>query len=164
VTETQREPVPLVDGSELATAMAFLDFARGCALKKAAGLDEEQVRRVLVPSGTSILGLIQHLIDSEEYWIAHHLAGRPLRESLDFSMDVPPGRTAEEVMEGYRTAVRTSNEIIEAVGDPDALTAEPVHGEPRRLRWVLAHLTSETVRHAGHADILREQIDGVTGR
>ena len=73
--ETQREPVPRVDSGELDTALAFLSFARHCVLKKADGLPEEQLRRVLVPSGTSILGLIQHLAEVERYWFGHHLAG-----------------------------------------------------------------------------------------
>jgi len=113
MAETQREPVPRVDSGELDTALAFLSFARHCVLKKAAGLSDEQLRRVLVDSGTSVLGLIQHLAEAERYWFGHHLAGAAW----------DPGRE---------------------------------HG--------MAHMTSETARHAGHADILREQLDGTTGR
>ena len=61
MAETQREPVPRVDSGELDTALAFLSFARHCVLKKAGGLSDEQLRRVLVDSRTSILGLVQHL-------------------------------------------------------------------------------------------------------
>ena len=75
MTETQREPVPRVDSGELDTALAFLSFARHCVLKKADGLSDEQLRRVLVDSGTCILGLIQHLAEAERYWFCHHLAG-----------------------------------------------------------------------------------------
>src|SRR5687767_1208648 len=68
MAETQREPVPRVDSGELDVALAFLSFARHCVLKKADGLSDEQVRRVLVDSGTSILGLVQHLAEAERYW------------------------------------------------------------------------------------------------
>ena len=75
MAETQREPVPRVDSGELDTALAFLSFARHCVLKKADGLSDEQLRRVLVDSGTSILGLVQHLAEAERYWFGYHLAG-----------------------------------------------------------------------------------------
>jgi hypothetical protein len=65
---------------------------------------------------------------------------------------------------GYRAAMADSDTHIRAAGDLDVRTAQPVNEEPRTLRWVLAHMTGETARHAGHADILRELIDGVTGR
>lgn len=75
MAETQREPVPRVDSGELDTAMAFLSFARHCVPKKAGGLSDEQLRRVLADSGTCILGLVQHLAETERYWFGHHLAG-----------------------------------------------------------------------------------------
>jgi hypothetical protein len=75
MAETQREPVPRVDSGELDTALAFLSFARHCVLKKADGLSDEQLRRVLTGSGTSVLGLVQHLAEAERYWFGHHLAG-----------------------------------------------------------------------------------------
>jgi len=138
MAETQREPVPRDDSGELGTALAFLSFARHCVLKKAGGMSGEQLRRVLVGSGTSILGLIQHLTEAERYWFGHHLTGA--------AWD-PDGEHA-----------------ILAAGHPEARFAIPVEGNHHTLRWVLAHMTSETARHAGHADIIREQIDGTTGR
>jgi hypothetical protein len=79
-------------------------------------------------------------------------------------MAIPADRAADDVLRDYRTAVEDSDRVIRAVGDPDALTAIPVDGNRHTLRWVMAHMTSETARHAGHADILREQLDGATGR
>ncbi len=64
----------------------------------------------------------------------------------------------------YLAAIEDSARAIHAVGDPDARFAVPVDGNRHTLRWVMAHMTSETARHAGHADILREQLDGTTGR
>ena len=162
--ETQREAVPRNDAGELDTALAFLSFVRSCVLKKLDGLDEEQVRRRLVVSDTTLLGLVQHMTDGERYWFGHVLTGDPTYADVDFSMVVPEGRTTEEVVADFRAAVAESDARIAAAGTPDALTVMPVGDEPRTLRWVLAHMTGEAARHAGHADILRELIDQTTGR
>jgi hypothetical protein len=79
-------------------------------------------------------------------------------------MTVPAGRAADGVLAGYRAAIADSDRAIRAAGDPQARFAVPVDGNRHTLRWVMAHMTSETARHAGHADILREQLDGTTGR
>jgi hypothetical protein len=162
--ESQRERVPLNDGGERDTAMAFLSFARSCVLKKLDGLDEEQLRRRLVVSDTTLLGLVAHLTDAERYWFGYTVAGDPRYADVDFGMVVAADRSADQVIADYQAAIAESNAYIGAAGGLDARSAHPVAGEPRTLRWVLAHVTSETVRHAGHADILRELIDGVTGR
>jgi hypothetical protein len=162
--ETQRQPTPRDDRGELDTALAFLDFARSCLLKKVEGLGEEDLRRRLVVSETTLLGLVQHCAAGERWWFAHHLGGDPAYAETDFSMVVPPERSAAEVIADYRAAVAESDQHIAAAGGPDALTALPVDGRRKTLRWVLAHKTSELARHAGHADILRELVDGTTGR
>ncbi len=162
--ETQREPTPRDDEGELATALAFLAFARSCLLKKIDGLDEEQLRRRLVVSDTTLLGLVQHCAAGERWWFAHHLGGDPAYADIDFSMVVPPERAAAEVIADYRAAIEESDRHIAAAGSPEALTVVAVDGVRKTLRWVLAHKTSEVIRHVGHADILREQIDEVTGR
>ncbi|MFE1318058.1 DinB family protein [Kitasatospora phosalacinea] len=161
--ESQRRPVPLADGGELDTALAFLGFARECVLKKTEGLTEEQLRRVLVPTGTNLLGLVQHLTDAERYWFGYHVAGQEQYRDVDFGMAVPEDVPAERVLAGYREACAASDAVLRGA-DPSAPTATPVAGAPRSVRWVLAHMTGETTRHAGHADILREQLDGTTGR
>ena len=164
MAETQREPVPRADSGELDTAMAFLSFARHCVLKKADGLSDGQLRRALVGSGTSILGLVQHLTEAERYWFGHHLAGAAWDANQDSGMAVAADRAADDVLRDYRAAIEDSDRAIRAVGDPDGRFVVPVEGNRHTLRWVLAHMTSETARHAGHADILREQLDGTTGR
>ena len=164
MAETQREFVPRVDTGELDTALAFLSFARHCVLKKAGGLSEEQLRAVLVDSGTSILGLIQHLTETERYWFGHHLAGAAWDPGREHGMTVPAGHAAAGVLADYRAAIEDSDRAIRAAGDPEARFAVPVEGTRHTLRWVIAHMTSETARHTGHADILREQLDGTTGR
>jgi hypothetical protein len=163
MTEAQREPVPRNDAGELDTAVAFLAFARHCVLKKTEGLNDEQLRRVLVDSGTALLGLVEHLTDGERYWFGYHVAGSDAEEDRDFDM-ADSGRSTEDVLQAYRDAIKASDAIIADIGDPDAPVARPVDGQHLTLRWVIAHMTNETARHAGHADILREQIDGTTGR
>jgi uncharacterized damage-inducible protein DinB len=164
VLESQREVVPRTDTGERDTALAFLSFARACVLKKIDGLDEEQLRRRLVVSDTTLLGLVQHLTDGELYWFGHTVAGDPAYGDVDFDMVVPEDRSVEEVVAAYRAAIAASDAVIAAVESFDSPTAMPVDDVPKTLRWVVAHVTGETVRHAGHADILRELIDGTTGR
>jgi len=164
MAETQREPVPRVDSGELDTAQAFLSFARHCVLKKADGLSDEQLRRVLVGSGTSVIGLVQHLAEAERYWFGYHLVGATLDTESEYDMAVPASRAVADVLQDYQRAIEESDRAIRDLSDPDARTAIPVDGNRHTLRWVMAHMTSETARHAAHADILREQLDGATGR
>jgi len=160
--ESQREPVPQNDAHERDTLTAFLAFQRHCLLKKCEGLTEAELRRALVPTGTNLLGLVQHATVGERYWFGYHVAGGP-DEDWDFGMVVPAGTSAESVLDGFRRAAADSDAIIAAT-ELDALTKVAVHDGPKTLRWVLTHKTTELARHAGHADILRELIDGTTGR
>lgn len=162
--ESQREAVPRNDDGELDTALAFLSFARSCVLKKVAGLSEEQLRRRLVVSDTTLLGLVQHLTDAERYWFGYTFAGDPRHADVDFDMVVEPDRSPEQVLADYRAAIAESDAHLVAAAGLEVRTAQPVGDSPRTLRWVLAHMTSETTRHAGHADILRELLDGAIGR
>jgi hypothetical protein len=163
--ESQRERVPTDDDGELATALAFLDFQRACVFKKIDGLDEEQLRRRLVVSETTLLGLVKHFADGEHWWFAHHLGGDPAYAEIDWSLLVPESVSAASVVADYLEAIEESNRHIAAAGSIETLTRLPV-GEtgPKTMRWVIAHMSAETARHLGHMDILREQIDGTTGR
>jgi uncharacterized damage-inducible protein DinB len=156
--------VPRVDSSELETALAFLNFNRESVLKKTEGLNDEQLRRVLVDTGTNLLGLVQHLAEAERNWFGYHLTGAKHVPGAGSGMRVRRDRTTEDVLDDYRAAIAASDAAILSVGDPDAHMARLVGGKRMKMRWVIAHMTSETARHAGHADILREQIDGTTGR
>jgi hypothetical protein len=164
VTESQRRPVPRLAADELENAISFLDFQREAVLIKCAGLSEEQLRRVQVPSGTNLLGLVQHLTGAEYGWFTAHVADEASDEPDWPGADVPADLAPETVFRRYREQWAHSNAIVRRIGDPDALTARPIDDEPLPLRWVLAHMLTETARHAGHADILRENLDGITGR
>jgi uncharacterized damage-inducible protein DinB len=165
MTESQRESVPRTDTSERDTALAFLRFVRHSIVKKTQGLDDEQLRRPVVGTGTNLLGLVAHSTGGELYWFAYTFAGEAPEPSEDiFDMEVPADRTTEQVLSAYEEAVARSDAIIEAAESMDALSCEDVDDAPKTLRWIVAHMTGETARHAGHADILREIIDGTTGR
>jgi hypothetical protein len=163
--ETQRERVPRDDGGELDTALAFLRFHRACVFKKIEGLDEAQLRRRLVVSDTTLLGLIKHFADGERWWFAHHLGGDPSYADIDWTMVVPSDVPATAVIADYRAAIEEADRYLAEVDSAETLTKLPVGDDgPRTVRWVLAHKNAEIARHLGHMDILREQIDEVTGR
>jgi uncharacterized damage-inducible protein DinB len=153
---------PFVNSGERQTLVAFLDYLREAVIVKASGLDDDALRRSLVPSGTSLLGLVKHLTMVEVVWFQWSFAG------LDVSIpaqELEPGDTSESVMAGYREAIDQSNAIVADRPDPTGLSVRKATApEPMSLRWVLVHMVEETGRHAGHADILREQLDGQIGR
>ena len=147
---------------ERETLLAFLDYLREAMLIKVSGIDDDALRRSLVPSGTSLLGLVKHLTMVEIAWFQWSLAG--------FDVPVPdqglePGDTTQSVLDGYRAAIEQNNALVADRHDLDERCARNgTAPEPMSLRWVLVHMVEETGRHAGHADILREQLDGRTGR
>ena len=146
---------------ELAALLDALNGMRAGVLNKLAGLSEEQARRSTVPSGTNLAGLLQHLTFVESHWFEHVVAGRPASRGRR-SMEVDPGVTLMRLRADYRAACETSDDIAASVGDPAAPVTR--NGKARDLRGVLISVLEETARHAGHADIIREQVDGRTGR
>ena len=154
---------PSLDTTERETLKAFLDYLRECLVRKLDGLEERDARRPMVPSGTNLLGLVQHATAGEHYWFEHVFRG--VGEEPDFGMEVPVDRGVDDVVADFRAAVRRSGEVLGDCRDLEQRAARGVSGrEPHTMRWILLHLVEEYARHAGHADILREQIDGTTGR
>jgi len=156
-----------VAGGEKEVLSGFLDHYRATILGICAGLSEEQLRRQMVPSGTSLLGMIHHLAYVELGWFEETIAGRSVEypfeeDDPDIDFLVPPDMDAQAVFDLYRRQCARSREILAAASLDD-----PVKGIHRsadyNVRWVVVHMIEETARHAGHADILREQIDGATG-
>ncbi|HJT37778.1 MAG TPA: DinB family protein [Actinomycetota bacterium] len=147
---------------------AWLDSQRDTVVWKIQGLDDEQLRRVMTPSGLTLLGLVKHLTAVEHGWFAvnfaatgePHLFESPDDPDLDFH--VQPGDTTEQVVEGYARACARSREIYSGATSLDATFEHPRRGT-MSLRWLMIHMIEETARHAGHADIMRELIDGATG-
>ncbi len=145
---------------ELATLRATLDGLRSGVLKKLAGLSEADARRSTVDSGTNIAGLVQHLTFVESLWFEEIVAGRKAKGKR--SMQVDPAVSLRTLRAEYRAAWEAGDAILAALGDPDAPVTR--NGKTYDLRWAILSVIGETSRHAGHADIIREQIDGVTGR
>ena len=159
-------PEPPYLGGEKETLAGFLDLHRATLLWKLEGLDDEQLRRPMVPSGTSLLGMVKHLAYVERWWFQQVWAGREVTypwtdEDPDADWRVEPSETTEDILALYRGECARSREIAAAASSLDEVALHP-RGE-RSRRWILVHMIEETARHNGHADILREQLDGVTG-
>jgi uncharacterized damage-inducible protein DinB len=153
---------------ELPTLARYLDGYRRVIPWKLEGLDDEAVQRQLVPSGTSLLGLVKHLAYVERYWFQRVIAGRddvviPWLDGGDDDEEwhLAPDESRQDVLDLYDREVEESRRIHAALTDPDQLVEED--GELVSVRRILIHMVEEIARHAGHADILRELIDGSTG-
>jgi hypothetical protein len=146
---------------ELEQLRETLDGLRAGVLKKLAGLTEEDSRRSTVESGTNLAGLVQHLTFVESLWFEEVVAGRKAGRGRR-SMRVDPSVPLRTLRAEYRAACDVSNQILGALGDADAPVTHK--GKTHNLRWAILAVIGETSRHAGHADIIREQIDGQTGR
>jgi uncharacterized damage-inducible protein DinB len=153
-------------GAEKESLKVSLDRHRDAVLWKLEGLDDEQLRRQLVPSGTSLLGLVKHLGSVEYGWFCDTF-GRPT-EPLPFDENDPESdmraradETTEDILGFYGRARAAADQVIAELDVQDTGTAW--FGDTVTLRWVLIHMVEETARHAGHVDILRELIDGMAG-
>jgi hypothetical protein len=157
--KTDNRP-PHGNAGEKATLTEFLNYLRGGIISNVEGAPEPQVRSGGVPSGTSVLGLAKHLGYVERFLF--------LGEDVDdWSATFRPtfDDTIDGVLAAYRDAISEANAIIDAcvdLSEPAPRSARPQSAPS--MRWILIHMIEETGRHAGHADILREQIDGATGR
>jgi uncharacterized damage-inducible protein DinB len=163
VAHPDNRNAPVVVAGEIETSLAFLGYLRDGVTLKLEGISEDQARRSLVPSGTSLLGLVRHLTTVEAYWIQRRFAGLEIPAVSDGDgFSLTSDDTIGSILRAYRETSARTDDIASVAGDPDAPLALSTHG--LTLRWALAHVTEETARHAGHADILRELLDGVTGR
>lgn len=115
----------------------------------------------MVPTGTSLLWLVRHLAKAESTWVERRFAGRPAPSGPE------PGDqsdTVDAAVSDYRSTWGRVDSIALGATTLDEFCSDTGTESPVTLRWVLGHLLEETARHAGHADILRELIDGETGR
>lgn len=150
---------------ERETLAGFLDYQRATLLGKVEGLDEEQARRRLVPSQTTLLGIVKHLAYVERWWFQEVFAGLDVEDPCtesdpDADWRIEPDDTVEAIVALYEAEVAVSREIAAGAG-LDEIARRP--GYDVSLRWILVHMIEETARHNGQADILRELIDGSTG-
>lgn len=151
-------PPPRTERGEKDVLLAFLGYLRGSVVAKLDGVPEPAVRTPGVASGTNLLGLVKHLTHVERFtFLGEDVTDWPA------TFHAGTGETVEAVLAGYREAVERANEVI-AAGRLDEATRGVGTRRAPALRWALTHMIEETGRHAGHADILRELIDGRTGR
>jgi uncharacterized damage-inducible protein DinB len=164
---------PPENASETATLTAYLAFQRETVLVKTEGLTREQLGRAHPPSSLTLAGLLYHLALVEETWAVQRFSGEPPPEpwagvdwdaTPDWEFERAPALEPDDLRERYRQATRRTDAVVAAAGDLGALSVAPLRNGTRfSLRWMLLHLVEETARHAGHADLLREAIDGAVG-
>ncbi|MEV6052516.1 DinB family protein [Streptomyces sp. NPDC052107] len=161
-------PIPPMTGSERALLEGWLDFHRATLELKCRGLDDAQVRQASAePSELTLLGLVQHLAEVERNWFQRVLAGLEVppvfEEETGYALD--PQRGLAETLDVWRREIARGRELLAGLplDESGRIVDEPMAGVEVSVRWVLIHLIEEYARHNGHADILRERIDGVTG-
>ena len=158
---TDRRPTPST-GGEREVLVDLLQFQRQSVVDKVAGFDDDQARSSPVASGTSLLWLVRHLTFAEHIWFVHRFADLEDR----ISGDAAPADTLAEAVDGYRAMWARVDEVLASAPDLDEVQRRPPDPgrEAVNLRWILGHMLEETARHAGHADVIAELLDGRTGR
>lgn len=165
-------PIPKQAG-EKETLTAFLDYYRELLVDKASGLTDEQLHTRLEPSSLTLGGIINHMAVVEDDWFVGDFLGQPLPEpwasapwdeDRDWELTSAHEVPTEELFDRYRRAIARSREIVAGVDDLGTLAKRlPPDGEAWSMRWILVHMIEETARHCGHADFIRESLDGAKG-
>jgi uncharacterized damage-inducible protein DinB len=164
---------PDTTGDELTLLSQFLDYHRATLVRKASGLDGQQLGTRLGASELTLAGLVKHMALVEDSWFGTVLLGREEGEpwaSVDWDADpdwefhTAVDDDPDDLLALYAAACERSRAAIAEVGDLERVAAKPSRsGESFNLRWIMLHMIEETSRHNGHADLLRENIDGATG-
>ncbi|RPK54178.1 DinB superfamily protein [Streptomyces sp. ADI96-02] len=170
MTSTSDERVgPPSFGSERETLRAFLDYHRATLAMKCAGLTDDELReRSMPPSTLSLLALVRHLAEVERAWFRRTFEDgeTPMlwSEKIDFqaAYDVS-GSGRAEAFAAWEAEVETSRRIEREAPSLDLAGYQPRWGEEVSLRMVMVHVLLEYGRHNGHADLLREGVDGTVG-
>ncbi|WP_249123993.1 DinB family protein [Saccharopolyspora erythraea] len=157
-------------GDERPVLVGFLTAQRATLELKCAGLDGELARRAVEPSTLSLLGLVRHLADVERRWFRQVLAGldapprfsSDARADGDFDAAVADPAVIAEAWAAWRAEVEFAERFVAEAPDLDIAGQDSWRGAVS-LRWVLIHMVEEYARHNGHADLLRERIDGAIG-
>jgi uncharacterized damage-inducible protein DinB len=174
--DEQGRPEPPAAGDEVSMLLGFLDFHRATLAWKVAGVDAEGLRARVGASSMTLGGLLKHLALVEDNWFARSLHGLPARppwDTVDWKADhdwdwhSAADDTPEQLMALWEDAVARSREqtaqaLAEGGLDQLAVRTWP-DGRAPSLRWILVHMIEEYARHNGHADLIREAIDGQTG-
>ncbi|WP_345065854.1 DinB family protein [Leifsonia kafniensis] len=162
---------PDVTASERASLDQFLDYHRATLLGKTDGLGAEALATRLPSSELTLAGLLKHLALVESDWIQVRFLGKPQEEpwasapwddDRDWEFHTAVTDDPEALRELYRATCDLNRSSVAGI-DLDTLSGPDDTGRQWSLRWILLHLIEETARHNGHADLLREAIDGVVG-
>jgi len=168
--DPRADPPALAD--ERDTIVAFLRWHRGTLELKCSGLDAADLaRRAVDPSTLSLLGLVRHMAEVERGWFRRVMAGQDAPPRYyskadpdgDFDGAVPDPAVVAEAWEAWRAEVAFAEQLVAEAPDLDVTGNHPGRG-PVSLRWVLVHMVEEYARHNGHADLLRQRIDGAVGQ
>ena len=174
MNDGEHRPDPPLAGGEVETLLGFLDFQRATLEWKCAGLDDDQLRAEHPPTAMTLAGLLMHLARVEDIWFGEVVAeAGPLEPwaSTPWAREWTSckERTGEELRRLWADRVEASRRVVaaqlELLGDAALDATHPAwggRGHPS-LRWVLVHMIEEYSRHNGHADLLRQAIDGRTG-
>jgi hypothetical protein len=167
--QADNRPLPPPIADERATLEGFLDYHRATLLWKCDGLTDDQLRaRSVEPSSMSLLGLIRHMHDVEQTWFLRRVAGRDVKpkyswpENIDGEFDDVEGADVAADFAAYAQIVAQARVVAGEVNLADEFVHERT-GERLSVRWLLLHMIEEYARHNGHADLLRERLDGVVG-
>ena len=161
-----KRAVPPPAADELSLLRAFLDFQRATLRWKAHGVSDTDARRALLPTSRllTLAGLIRHLTAVERGWFRIVLGGESIRDlgggDDPKAMRVSDSDRLSDLIAAYEVECAEADKVIASM-DLDDVARMPGHAET--LRWVMLHMIEETARHNGHADLLRESIDGATG-
>ena len=174
--ESQDRYQPPVTGDEASTLLGFLRLQRDTLRWKCSGLSAQQLDTPLPPSTLTLGGLLKHMSVVEAGWLNLFFAGGVHRpswlhemddEDADWSFRTARGASPEELFAWLDESIEVSDRVIAdaLAGDLglDALSLGEEDGEHVSLRWIVCHLIEEYARHNGHADLIRESIDGMTG-
>ena len=169
-------PEPPQGADETSTLLGFLDYQRATLAWKCGGLDAAGLRATVGASSITLGGLLKHLAYVEDDWFSRWLMGRGRTapwDTVDWSLDPDwewhsaAGDTGEELLGLWKGAVERSRAAVtEALdeGGLDQLARRTwPDGRAPSLRWILVHMVEEYARHNGHADLIRESVDGLTG-
>ncbi|GLY96115.1 DUF664 domain-containing protein [Actinoplanes sp. NBRC 103695] len=153
-----RLPFPEGTDDEVELLLRWLGFLRGAVLRKAGGITDEQSR--WRPDGKLIplIGIVNHLTGVETRWVDGEMLGAETGKPAD-EYD-PPQLTIADAVAAYEARAAATDAAVRRIGD---LTTASRYGHDTDLRFVLLHLINETARHAGHADAVRELLDGAVG-
>lgn len=151
----------------------FLDYYREVMRRKVIGLDSAALNKTVAASSLTLGGIIKHLSLVEEQWFVEDILGQELSEpwaSIDWQADrdwdfeSASADTPDYLLTLHAEACEQSRQILAGIDDLDTLVARmPSSGDRFNVRWVLIHMIEEYARHVGHADLIRESIDGATG-